>query len=58
MESAGLLRSDSYVHYRDKKWLLQILMALRDKFESCHGSDLLRSPLPFVDGLIQEGDPT
>lgn len=40
--------------HREKKRLVQFLMALRAQFEPLRGAILHRSPLPSVDGAVHE----
>ncbi|CAH9065527.1 unnamed protein product [Cuscuta epithymum] len=54
MEPSDLQLLDSYVKYREKKRLVQFLMALRSQFEPLRGAILHRSPLPSVDGAVHE----
>ena len=54
MEPVVLQIIDEYVQYREKKKLVQFLMALRDQFKPLCGAILHRSPLSSVHGAAHE----
>lgn len=54
MEPSDLQLLDSYLQYMERHKLVQFLMALQDQFEPPHGTNLHRSPLPSVNGVVHE----
>jgi hypothetical protein len=48
------LHSPVLIEYRERRRLVQFLMALRDQFEPLRGAMLHRSPRPTVDGAVRE----
>ncbi|XP_073131422.1 uncharacterized protein [Henckelia pumila] len=53
-ESAELRIFEPYMARREEQRLVQFLMALRNDFEGLHGKILHRSPLPYVDSVVNE----
>ncbi|XP_050288513.1 uncharacterized protein LOC126727081 isoform X1 [Quercus robur] len=54
MEPKELSDLESYKKYREESRLVQLLMALPDKFEDIRKSMMERSPLPTVSEAVQE----
>ncbi|KAF3961705.1 hypothetical protein CMV_013700 [Castanea mollissima] len=54
MEPKELSNLESYMKYREESRLVQLLMALPDKFEDVRKSMMERSPLPTVSEAVQE----
>ena len=53
-EPAELQAFTHYIARREEQRLVQFLMALRDDFEGLSETILHRSPLPFVDSVVNE----
>jgi hypothetical protein len=54
IESAKLMACGAYIERREQQHLVHFLIALHNDFEGIRGSILHRSPLPFVDSIVNE----
>lgn len=54
MESSELKVVKAYTNQREKQYLVQFLMVLRDDFEGIRGGILHQNPLPSVDSVFNE----
>jgi len=52
IELAKLKACGAYIEHREQQRLIQFLTTLRSDFEGLRGSIMHRSPLPFVDSVV------